>query len=575
MVLQTGAAVGDEPDERYRGEAKIQKQVHHGALATSARPYDLIRATFLSDLIKELALTEKSAPAQMHISGITVEGDVWLTDSDIWSKISIDACVFQGSVFLTNSDFKRGLSFHRCRFEKPVYFSGSKVEGSAEFTYTNFGDSVTFANASIGGDLEMHNSCYQGSVDFSRLRVGSDFRLNECNFVGSAQFTNASIGKFLLIKYSFFRGAEEEVNFDNVKVGEDALVRAIFYGPVRWNYGEAKGAYYKESKFFDTFCFNSNSISHSVSFQACNLDKQFVCSQNKIGEDLDARSAHFKSKAFVSANKTAQSSRDRDVAESDFDADFYRTKVGRFARLNGATFDGSVSLERAELEDLDITSLKPWPRAAGTTRLADSTVKYFRAGPLEGNTVKWIDIAGIPIVLTPGKEGADGGGTLLAFLDNAEYDESLYMQLEQFLKAQGNREQADEVYIHGQERARDERLDCFSRAKSWILDEVTAYGRQPWRALVWAGVVVGIGINVFWSREDMEERKEEFKGRRYNPIWYSFDLFAPVIDLEAASVWAPKKDKVGKWFYLRIHRLLGWILVPIGIVAITGLLQGP
>ena len=72
----------------------------------------------------------------------------------------------------------------------------------------------------------------------------------------------------------------------------------------------------------------------------------------------------------------------------------------------------------------------------------------------------------------------------------------------------------------------------------------------------------------------MKERDEKFKGRRYNPIWYSFDLFAPIIDLEAASVWAPRPDKVGMWFYLRIHRLLGWILVPIAILAITGLLQG-
>jgi hypothetical protein len=103
---------------------------------------------------------------------------------------------------------------------------------------------------------------------------------------------------------------------------------------------------------------------------------------------------------------------------------------------------------------------------------------------------------------------------------------------------------------------------------------VTAYGRQPWRGLAWAAGVVLVGAIVFWKKEDMEVRDPEFEGRKYNPIWYSFDLFAPIIDLEAASVWAPRPDKHRKWLYLRIHRLLGWILVPIGIVAITGLLQG-
>jgi len=72
----------------------------------------------------------------------------------------------------------------------------------------------------------------------------------------------------------------------------------------------------------------------------------------------------------------------------------------------------------------------------------------------------------------------------------------------------------------------------------------------------------------------MKERDEKFKGRRTIQSGTSFDLFAPVIDLEAASVWHRDRIKSVKWFYLRIHRLLGWILVPMAILAITGLLQG-
>jgi len=369
----------------------------------------------------------------------------------------------------------------------------------------------------------MGGSRFQDSADFGRLHVGSDLCLDYANFYGAASFNNGSFEKFLLIRDTHFYGTEEAANFDNLKVGEDALVRAFFYGPVRWSYAEAKGNYYERSKFFGKFCFNSNKISHSVSFRNCDSHGQFICTENKIDEDLDARDAHFKNIELVSKNQPAHSWEERDALESDFDVDFSRTRVGRIARFNGATFDGSVSFERTELQDLDITSTK-LPREKGTTRLADSTVKYFHAGPLEEK----------------------GWRTLLKFVDDAEYDEGLYIQLEQFLKARGDPEQADKVFIRGQERARDERLHGFSLVRSWILALVTAYGRRPWLALVWAGAVVLVGALVFRSREDMVERDEKFKGRKYNPIWYSFDLFAPIIDLEAASVWAPKSEKLGK-----------------------------
>jgi hypothetical protein len=283
------------------------------------------------------------------------------------------------------------------------------------------------------------------------------------------------------------------------------------------------------------------------------LDGQFVCTENRTDEDLDAREAHFEGTGSARKNRPVQSRAEQDdvCSETDFDVDLYRTKVGRIARFNDARFEGSVSFERTELEDLDITNIEPWPRKKGTTRLADSTIKYFHAGPFEAER-------------------------LLRFVDNAGYDEGLYIQLEQFLKARGYPEQADTVFITGQERGKDERLQRFSSPwiRSWILDLATKYGRQPWRSLALAAGVVLFGAIVFGKRDDMEVTDKKFEGRKYHPIWYSFDLFVPIIQLEAASVWVPKPDKRRKWLYLRIHRLLGWILVPIVIVATTGLLQG-
>jgi hypothetical protein len=70
----------------------------------------------------------------------------------------------------------------------------------------------------------------------------------------------------------------------------------------------------------------------------------------------------------------------------------------------------------------------------------------------------------------------------LTFVNNAEYDEGLYIQLEQFLKARGDPEQADEVFITGHERAKDERLHWFSWIRSWT--GRNGILRFPWMILL-------------------------------------------------------------------------------------------
>jgi len=62
----------------------------------------------------------------------------------------------------------------------------------------------------------------------------------------------------------------------------------------------------------------------------------------------------------------------------------------------------------------------------------------------------------------------------------------------------------------------------------------------------------------------------------YNPFWYSLDLFAPVIDLGVAKSWEPGPGHARPRFarqYAHIQKILGWILVPIGVVALTGYLK--
>ena len=71
----------------------------------------------------------------------------------------------------------------------------------------------------------------------------------------------------------------------------------------------------------------------------------------------------------------------------------------------------------------------------------------------------------------------------------------------------------------------------------------------------------------------MIEQEDKYKGRTYNRFWYSLDIFIPAIDLDAAKAWKPKEECKHAIHYMRACRLVGWVLIPIGLAAMTGIIK--
>lgn len=103
------------------------------------------------------------------------------------------------------------------------------------------------------------------------------------------------------------------------------------------------------------------------------------------------------------------------------------------------------------------------------------------------------------------------------------------------------------------------------------------YGRKPQVALFWIGIVVLLGCFVF-RKKGMEPRKPDSIASDHHTPWYSLDAFVPVIELQIADDLVPKQ---ARWFalqYLYVHRFLGWVLtgwllIPIGVAAVTGTIK--
>jgi hypothetical protein len=85
------------------------------------------------------------------------------------------------------------------------------------------------------------------------------------------------------------------------------------------------------------------------------------------------------------------------------------------------------------------------------------------------------------------------------------------------------------------------------------------------RIFHWSALVIAIGVFVFRRKEVMRPVDQE-SPVEYNPIWYSFSLFLPYIDLGITSKWEPCLERKWTRNYKYIHMMLGWILGPIALL---------
>lgn len=171
------------------------------------------------------------------------------------------------------------------------------------------------------------------------------------------------------------------------------------------------------------------------------------------------------------------------------------------------------------------------------------------------------------------------GEKLATLLDQTQFRADVYARAEDFLRKNGKVDAANTVFFHykAQERIR---LPWYSRGWSRFLSVFIGYGREPWLAFFWWLGLIAFGCVMFFKKSWMtlsDERKGgEESNRYYNPFWYSLDLFAPVIDLGSAKTWEPGPNHQYPWLarqYAYVHKILGWILIPIALATITGYLK--
>ncbi len=460
---------------------------------------------------------------------------------------------FAGSANFAQSQFLR-LDMQGVRFDRDVDFSGVTVDRSADFTSASFGQKANFQNFSAGNTATFDGVTFSGEAVFKSATVARDVSFANASFKGAANFDYITVGRFCDFIGTTFK---DLFSFSYTSVAWPYFDGATFDGPVVFD-----GTQASEDFEIDNTSYNYTEKPFALTLVTVEGALKFADFSAPAG--LQLSQSRFESVKIDAADKLE--TQFIDIHETDIENELTIRNISMASLIaDGATIGKSTNLSKVSIkEELDMRNASIGFLKMDQSLQWPTNPDHFN---LRGMTYTDIDI---------GNKGLteENFQALLALVNHSAYSPQAYEQLSQFLTDKGHPDWAAEVQLNQKRRERSKVLTPLSGAWlwSWFLDIFAGYGHRPVFAFVWSGLVIAAGAFVFRRREDMIPIDQGDAKVEYNPIWYSFALFLPYIDLGIASKWEPNPCR--KWVrnYKYVHMMLGWVLAPIALLTFSGII---
>jgi hypothetical protein len=189
-----------------------------------------------------------------------------------------------------------------------------------------------------------------------------------------------------------------------------------------------------------------------------------------------------------------------------------------------------------------------------------------------------------------------------------EFSRDPYLQLEKYYRGVGKELEAKRLHYMGRRDLRENAKDknggtewpLLTTWGDWWLKWLTGYGVHTWLLLIPIFFFLGVGTWVFWPPEALVTppgtHGQSNEGQEANAIYlastvssqqeqsqvglgqhlfdrasYSLDLFLPVVNLHIDENWQP--NGLGRQIYAVVHSMVGWILVPLLLASLTGIVR--
>lgn len=561
-------------DSIVRGAVKLDRMVVNGDLALYNSTFEGGVTLFGADISNNLFARASKFLSTVPVPNSAFPFELWTTQ--VGQATEFTDAVFMGEVKSDDAKFGADLRFNNAVFEMPASFRNIQVGNIANFQnsqfkgWSDFDSSVfgldarfpgvsfdgeaTFTNIRVGNKADFQKVVFQDMVDFESSIMDRDVAFTEAVFHGDANFNYFSVIRF----FDFDRTTlNQAFSFQYTTVGWPYFAGATFNGPVDFEGMEASNAFeLTDASYTDLsepFTVTLADVAGAVTFENFTAPAGLHLEHNHFGDlAITAPEGERFASINLSATKVNGDFEMENVATDVFQADgFVASDSTTFKQVSVAQ---ALDMSNASVGFFTIDQFS-WPRDVNAFNLRGMTYTDIGLYNRELNDDTW--------------------GVLLDMVEQSAYSPQAYRTLAQFLTEKGHPDWAADVELSRKARERDRILTPRSGAWfwSWFLYIFSGYGQRPDFAFIWSALVITIGAIVFRREQDMVILDTSDAKPPYNPILYSFALFLPYIDLGIASKWDPNPNRKFAGLYKHIHRLLGWVLMPIALLTFGGIIS--
>ncbi len=561
----------------------------------------------------------------VRVTGARIIGDVDLTGAKAAAAAEFLLCRLTNDVTLGNATVRSFALLH-CEANG---FDASELRtgGSIDLTGTSFRANVSLFGADIGGEFLANGAKFTmkkgNALSCDRMTVKGSVRLNSAEFAAEVRFGGAAIGGQFSADGAKFTGTEgNALNCDGMTVKGDVFLddKAEFAREVRFLGADIGGQFSADGAKFTAKKGNALSCDGMTAKGDVRLDRAEFAREVRFGG------------AVIGGQFSANVAKFSATEGSALACDGMSVKGAVF--LREAEFAGAVRFPAAKLKsDLDMIDARFLAGASFIGQALEvNGVLLWRPKEIDETVVVTLYLAKVG-QLADHLDAWPNGRTILDGLvyerfasDTAtrapkriawlkrqppkhlgkDFRPQPWEQLYAVLRREGHEDDAKEVGIEKQRALRSSgTLGWRQRLWNRILDETVRFGFRPAWSLRWILGFWLLGMFIFAlgydngivlpSRERVyldPEFRECFDGSqppssyraqledclspaypRYSWIFYSLDVFLPIVDLHQETYWLPHPEPWWGWFfrvYFWFHILAGWFLTTIAVLGFTG-----
>lgn len=542
------------------------------------------------------------------------------------SDVRFEASRFQGQVSFVGAGIDGDACFSSrtddqnaaASFNSTVDFTDAVVHGNGYFSFANFSAEATFDSLHVEKSAFFEKSIFKSSAEFTGIRIGQDAIFD------GVQFLRAGPSSTSQARIATEQQAADRISvtFQAAEIGGDA-----YFGRGRFEVDTSfEDCSFHGGAFFDSALFKKGSrpsfsgahFQHGVFFSNTSFRDRANFRVARFGLEARFQGTRFYRRAiFDGANfEGIAEFRSGELSGKAIPAAIFNDVSFEHARFQqDARFDDSRFRKLAGFRETSFKALYLCPHA--TT--GKPTRTQFKAGiDLRGCQYDRVQTNWQELLQRRGRNRTFLGRLRLPFGQHITarqepYDRQPYIQLEKTLRASGKAEDADRVYL---ERRRVERKAKWQQHQfgRWLTDAAfgvgARYGVRPLRLVTFSVALLALGAWFFSHPNTLLPSKSDdvASGCRANADVYrafavSLHLFLPVeipmgadcvpapapvmVELSAHPTTVSRLQRFGVYFVLRrrdlsvspatfaslVLRLPGWILVPLGVASLAGVLR--